>query len=294
MCAVIYLDRYIKYKIEDNYDGKKVESFMRNEMKASARLIRGLKHLPDGITINGKHARTIDILHSGDILGFHISEKDDFEFAEPVKMSLGILYEDDDLLIVNKPAGLPNHPSHNHQGDTLANAVSYHLREKGKTGTFRSVGRLDRGTSGIVVCALNRFSAAKLSGKIYKEYLAICDGIYEGEGVIDKPIFRPDPIITKRIVDDRGERAVTEWRALENKNGRTLLKIHLITGRTHQIRVHFASMGTPLTGDSMYGEKSNEISHQALHCTYIRFNHPVTGEEIEIECPMPQDMETLI
>ncbi len=291
---MIRLDRYICYTIEENYDGKKIESFMRNEMKASARLIRGLKHLPDGITVNGVHARTIDILHKGDILGFHLSEKDDFEYAEPVKMSLEILYEDDDLLIVNKPAGLANHPSHNHQGDTLANAVSYHLSEKGKTGTFRSVGRLDKGTSGIVVCALNKFSAAKLSGRIYKEYYAVCDGIYEGEGVIDRPIYRPDPIITKRVVDERGEKAITQWRALKSKNGRTLLRIHLLTGRTHQIRVHFASTGTPLTGDSMYGIKSDMISHQALHCAYIRLNHPVTEKEIEIECPMPEDMEKLI
>ena len=288
------MDRYIEYIIDKEYHGKKVEAFMRRKMNASARLIRGLKHIPDGITINGRHARTIDILSEGDVLKFHITEKDDFEYAQAVEMELEVLYEDNDLLIVNKPAGLPNHPSHNHQGDTLANAVAYHLEQEGKAARFRSVGRLDRGTSGIVVCALNRFSAAKLSGKIYKEYLAVCEGEYEGEGVIDRPIYRPDPIITKRVVDDRGERAVTEWKAIECKKGRTLLRIHLITGRTHQIRVHFSDMGTPLCGDTMYGERSDEISHQALHCTYIRFTHPVTGETIEIKSPMPEDMEKLM
>ncbi|MCR4594867.1 MAG: RluA family pseudouridine synthase [Clostridiales bacterium] len=288
------MDRYIEYTIDKEYHGKKVEAFMRRKMNASARLIRGLKHIPDGITVNGSHARTIDLLSEGDILRFHITEKDDFEYAEAVEMNLEVLYEDNDLLIINKPAGLPNHPSHNHQGDTLANAVAYHLEKEGKTARFRSVGRLDRGTSGIVVCALNRFCAAKLSGKIYKEYLAVCEGEYEGEGTIDKPIYRPDPIITKRTVDERGERAITEWKALKSKNGRTLLRIHLVTGRTHQIRVHFSSLGTPLCGDTMYGERTDEISHQALHCTYIRFIHPVTGETIEIESPMPEDMEKLM
>ena len=124
--------------------------------------------------------------------------------------------------------------------------------------------------------------------------MAICEGVYEGEGIIDKPIYRPDPIKTYRTVDDRGETAITEWKAVSNHNGRTLLHIHLVTGRTHQIRVHFSSMGTPLTGDTMYGIPHKDISRQALHCCYCKFTHPVTKQVIEIKSELPEDMESLL
>lgn len=290
------MERYLSFNIDEKYDGRRVLAFLKEEIKASARLIRNLKNIPDGITCNGKHIRTVDMLKSGDLLCLHLPEESDSKhrIIEPMPYDLTVLYEDDDLLIVDKPAGLPLHPSHNHQGDTLANAVSYHLKKQGKEAVFRSVGRLDRGTSGIVICALNKFTAARLSGNIYKEYFAVCDGIYEGEGIIDKPIYRPDPILTIRTVDERGERAVTEWKAVSRRNGRTLLHIHLVTGRTHQIRVHFASLGTPLTGDTMYGTPHKNIFRQALHCCYCRFTHPVTQKEIEISSPLPQDIAQLL
>lgn len=287
------MSRILKFTIGEEYDGKKVLSFLKNKAGASARLITKLKKVENGIMLNGEHIRTIDTVKAGDILELALPDDED-KTAEPLEYSLEVLYEDDDLLIVNKPHGLALHPSHNHQGDTLANAVAYHLSKQGKSGVFRAVGRLDKGTSGIVVCALNRYTAARLSGNIYKEYYAVAEGIYEGGGVIDRPIYRPDPILTLRTVDERGERAVTEWKAISRRNGRTLLRIHLITGRTHQIRVHFASLGTPLTGDTMYGTPSEEITRQALHCCYCRFTHPVTGEEISLEACLPEDIENLI
>lgn len=287
------MGRILEYKIKDDFDGKKVEHFLRKQLGMSARVIKDVKFSENGLVLNGKRVRTIDLLHTGD--KFTITFPDDTgEMFEPLPFPLEILFEDEDFLIVNKPAGLANHPSHNHQGDTLANAVAFHLKENGKQSVFRSVGRLDKGTSGIVICALNRFAAATVSGKIYKEYEAVCEGVLTGEGVIDAPIFRPDPIITVRTVDERGEKAVTEWRALKNVNGRTHLRIHLRTGRTHQIRVHFAHLGMPLTGDTMYGTPSDLISHQALVCKYCRFTHPVTKEIIEIEVPTPADWENII
>ena len=296
LCYNADMERYLKYKITEKYDGERVLTFLKDEIEASARLIRHLKNIPDGITCNGEHIRTVDILHSGDLLCIHLPEQKDHKhtIVDPMPYDLTILYEDDDLLIVDKPAGLPLHPSHNHQGDTLANAVSYYLQQHGKEAVFRSVGRLDRGTSGVVICALNKYTAARLSGKVYKEYYAVCEGIYEGEGVIDKPIYRPDPILTIRTVDPRGEQAITEWKAVSNHNGRTLLHIHLVTGRTHQIRVHFSSMGTPLVGDTMYGTARDDISRQALHCCYCRFNHPVTNEEIEVSSPLPDDIAQFV
>ena len=129
---------------------------------------------------------------------------------------------------------------------------------------------------------------------IYKEYMAVCDGIYEGEGIIDRPIYRPDPIKTYRTVDERGEFALTEWKAISHYDNKTLLRIHLQTGRTHQIRVHFASLGTPLVGDTMYGTPRDDISRQALHCCYCKFTHPVTKETIEIESPLPEDIAQFV
>ena len=285
--------RVLRYKIEEDFDGKKVEAFLRKHLSMSARVIKDLKFFENGLLLNGKRVRTIDILRAGDI--FQVTFPDDMgEMFEPLPFPLEILFEDEDFLIVNKPAGLANHPSHNHQGDTLANAVAYHLKQNGKNSVFRSVGRLDKGTSGIVICALNRFAASAVSGKIYKEYEAVCDGVLTGEGVIDAPIYRPDPIITVRTVDERGERAVTEWRAIKNVNGRTHLRIHLQTGRTHQIRVHFAHIGMPLTGDTMYGAPCADISHQALICKYCRFTHPVTKSLVEIEAPIPDDWNKIL
>lgn len=290
------MERYLKYEIDKKYDGENVLTFLKQELQASARLIRRLKNIPDGITLNGEHTRTIDFMKSGDLLCIHLpnDERENDNIVEPLEYNLTVLYEDNDILIVDKPAGLPLHPSHNHQGDTLANAVAHHLLKQGKSAVFRAVGRLDRGTSGVVVCALNKYTAARLSGNIYKEYLAVAEGIYEGEGVIDKPIYRPDPILTIRTVDERGEKAVTNWKAISHYNGRTLLRIHLLTGRTHQIRVHFSSLGTPLVGDTMYGTPNEHITRQALHCCYCKFTHPITNEQIEIEAPLPDDIANLV
>ncbi len=288
--------RRIDFTIEDKYDGKKVLEFLKNHAKASARLITKLKHDDDGIMLNGVHTRTIDLLKTGDILSITlpVDKEEQTSAVEPLPYPLKVFYEDEDFLIVDKPAGLPLHPSHNHQGDTLANAVAYHLKQQGKSSIFRSIGRLDRGTSGIVVCGLNRFVTGILNGKIYKEYMAVCEGIYEGEGIIDRPIYRPDPIKTYRTVDERGEFAITEWKAISHYDNKTLLRIHLQTGRTHQIRVHFASLGTPLVGDTMYGTPREDIFRQALHCCYCKFVHPVTNQLIEIESSLPEDISQFV
>lgn len=288
------MPRKLRYIIDETYDGKKVLDYLKYEKCFSHRLITKLKAQPLGITLNGEHTRTVDTLKCGDTLAVLIPDDETLSISIPVKMPLDILYEDDDLLIVNKPAMLSVHESHNHLGDTLSNAIAYYLNEKGKPSVFRAVGRLDKGTSGIVVCALNKYSAARLSGKIYKEYLAIATGIFNGDGTIDAPIFRPDPIKTVRIVDERGEKAITHWTAVKSNGENTLLKIHLETGRTHQIRVHFSSVGAPLVGDTMYGKPDERICHQALHCCYCRFTHPVTDKTIECSAPMPQDMSKIL
>lgn len=287
------MTRRLQYAIPKEYSSRRVLDFLKH-LGFSHRLITKLKQTPDGILLNGEHIRTIDPMSEGDILEINLPTDKKESISIPVEMPLDIIYEDDDILVLNKPAMLAVHESHNHLGDTLSNAVAFHLKKEGKPSVFRAVGRLDKGTSGLMVCALNRYAASRLSGKIKKQYLAIATEIYEGEGTIDAPIFRPDPILTVRTVDERGERAVTHWTALKNDGENTLLRVKLETGRTHQIRVHFASLGTPLVGDTMYGTPDERISHQALHCCECRFVHPVKNEEMHFFCDMPDDMKSII
>lgn len=284
--------RVLEYIIPEEFDGKTVESFLRGHIKMSLALLRSQKRVPDGITLNGVHTRSIDKIHTNDIL--RVNLPDDEKASIPSDYPLDIIYEDEDILIINKPAELPMHESHNHQGDTLANAVAGYLTEKGKPAVFRAVGRLDKGTSGAVLCALNTFAASKLSGKIEKEYLAVPTGKYTQNGTVDKPIYRPDPIKTYRTADDRGDRAVTHFFPLEWGDDYSLLLIRLETGRTHQIRVHSAYKGTPLYGDTMYGTGDKDIKRQALHCKSLTFIHPATNEKMTFEAPMPEDMERLL
>ena len=287
------MTRKLRYTIDDAYSSRRVLDFLKH-LGFSHRLITKLKQSPDGILLNGEHIRTIDLMESGDVLEINLPEDKKESISIPVEMPLDIVYEDDDILVLNKPPMLAVHESHNHLGDTLSNAVAYHLKKEGKPSVFRAVGRLDKGTSGLLVCALNRYAASRLSGKIHKEYLAIATGVFEGEGTVDAPIFRPDPILTLRTVDERGERAVTHWKAIKSDGENTLLRIHLETGRTHQIRVHFASLGAPLVGDTMYGKPDMRICHQALHCCRCKFTHPVSGRELEFFRDMPDDMKSII
>lgn len=287
------MTRKLRYTIDDAYSSRRVLDFLKH-LGFSHRLITKLKQSPDGILLNGEHIRTIDLMESGDVLEINLPEDKKESISIPVEMPLDIVYEDDDILVLNKPPMLAVHESHNHLGDTLSNAVAYHLKKEGKPSVFRAVGRLDKGTSGLMVCALNRYAAARLSGKVYKEYLAIATGVFDGEGTVDAPIFRPDPILTLRTVDERGERAVTHWKAIKSDGENTLLRIHLETGRTHQIRVHFASLGAPLVGDTMYGKPDMRICHQALHCCRCKFTHPVSGRELEFFRDMPDDMKSII
>jgi len=283
------MPRTIDFVVSSEYDDMKLFRFLRGGAKLSSRLVSSLKHYDDGIMRDGVKIRTIDKVRTGDVIS--ITLPSDEAGIEPIDYPLDILYEDNDLLIINKPAMLPMHPSHNHQGDTLANAVSWHLKEEGKTAVFRSVGRLDKGTSGVVVCALNRFSAARLSGNINKEYLAVVTKEFQGEGTIDIPIYRPDPMKTLRACGNGqgAEMAITHWQSLKIGNGISLLRIWLDTGRTHQIRVHFAYLGAPLLGDTMYGDTNTEIGHQLLHCHKASLIHPATNELLTVTAKIPKE-----
>lgn len=284
--------RHLEFVIPESYHERKVLHYLRGEAGLSSRLVNSLKQIPQGITLNGEHIRTVDLLHAGDILAVNLPE--DVNNIEPIAYPLDIVYEDSDVMVINKPAGLAMHPTHNHQGDTLANAVAAYFNEKGRSVTFRAVGRLDKGTSGLVLCALNKLAASKLSGNFTKIYYAAAGGVYRGSGTIDKPIFRPDPMKTLRAAGETGDRAVTHWQALWTDGHTSLLRIHLETGRTHQIRVHFASLGTPLCGDDMYGSQDNRMGRPALHCGELTFTHPVTNEKLRFTADFPVDFQKIL
>ena len=285
------MGRLISYTVDEEYNGENVYKFLREKAKISYRLLKSLKQIPKGIMLNGEHIRTVDIIHTGDILSVDIPCPE--SEIEPVEMPLDVLYEDNDLLIINKDPFIACHPTHNHQGDTLANAVAFYLINKGKNSVFRAVGRLDKGTSGIVICALNKHCAAMIPGNVEKEYLAIISGKTASNGTIDAPIYRPDPMKTIRAVGEGGDHAVTHWTVIKQNDDITLARINLETGRTHQIRVHFSHIGMPLIGDSLYGTDENNYGHQMLHCHQVTFIHPVSKEKITINAPMPEDMQKI-
>ena len=285
------MNRKIDYIVPPEFDGEKVNNFLRGGIGISYRTVRSLKQIKGSMLLDGEPIRTIDPLKAGSTLTLILPA--DKSTAQPQQAQFDVVYEDDDILVINKPAGLAMHPTHNHQGDTLANAVAYYLAQKGKDAVFRTAGRLDKGTSGIVICALHKFASAKLAGSYEKEYIAVVEGDYTGSGTINAPIIRPDPMKTLRAVGEGGEHAVTHWTAMCSTNGLSKLHITLETGRTHQIRVHFASLGTPLAGDDMYGGSTEKIDRHALHCAKVTLIHPVTNEKMVFEAPLPDDMKNL-
>lgn len=277
--------RTIEFLITNKDSGRKIRDFLRNFGVSSA-LLTKLKNAPDGILKNGAHARAIDTLEAGDKLIINIRENG--KAPQYSGAEIEIIYEDEDMIAVNKPPGMPVHESRNHRGDTLSNAVSPHC-----PGAFRAVYRLDRDTSGIVLIAKNELAAAKLAGKVKKDYYAVVCGIIKENGRIDAPIRRERESIIKRCVAPDGERAVTEYMPVAHSEKYTLLKLNLQTGRTHQIRVHMAHIGFPLAGDELYGGNSEDMNRQALHCRDIYFTHPITEKIIHLSCDLPQDFRTL-
>lgn len=284
--------RTLRFIVPDFYDGKKVEVFLRSFCKISYRLLVKLKRTEMGITVNGVHRRSIDILRAGDVVQLRLPA--DLRPAQAVDLPLSVLYEDEDLILLDKPAGMPVHPSRGHECDTLANAFAHYMQQRGKALTFRPVNRLDRDTSGIVAVAKNSFSAASLAGSIDKTYFAVCEGELKGSGIIDLPLgLKPGHGIMRQVRED-GERAVTRYTVLGSAGGHTLLKLKLETGRTHQIRVHLSSLGHPLAGDDMYGGSLSLIGRQALHCEAVSFVHPFTRERIEAKSELPEDLRGLL
>ncbi len=263
----------------------RLDTFLRQDCGVSRRQISRLKHMPDGITRNGMLIRSVDTVYCGDTIRLQIEDTTDI--APNPELSVPLVFADEDLLVLDKPAGMPVHPSLNHRTDTLGNAFAALYPEL----TFRPVHRLDRNTSGLVAVARHPVAAANLHGRIEKTYLALACGALPASGTITAPIGRVPDSLIQRCVSPDGKPAVTHYKVLRY-GSYTLTELHLATGRTHQIRVHLAHAGCPLAGDDLYGGSCTDIQRHALHCAQFRYTD-MHGRVHCITSPLPEDMRKL-
>lgn len=284
----------MKYIINKKQDKLILRDFLKNEICLTTHLIKHLKHEENRILVNGKHANVDLVLKENDVLELDFSDSynDVNEHLIGADISLDIIYEDENMTVVNKSANMPTHQSLNHYDDTLSNALAFRYREKPYV--FRAINRLDKDTSGVVITANNRYFADILSKKLQngdfsKEYIAVVHGRIDGKGIIDAPIIRKAESIIERVVREDGERALTEYQALCSCDEISVLLVKPITGRTHQIRVHMNHIGHPIVGDSLYFKKSELINRQALHAYKIKING--IGE---YKANIPNDIKKLI
>ena len=289
----------IQYNISKAEAGRKIGDFLKQQ-GYSKRNIIALKKYPEKILVNGKWEYVNYILKDGDKLVLRLSEEMSSPRIEPQDIPLDIIYEDEDILVVNKPPFMPIHPTVNHEKNTLANAVMYYYQKQGQEHVFRCMNRLDANTSGLTIMAKHKYSSAKLgeamrNRKIHREYCAIVWGEdLPDEGCINLPIGKKEDSVIERMVRADGLSAITHYQVLQRKNGLVFLKLKLETGRTHQIRVHMKAIGHPLIGDDLYAPEHMLMNRQALHSAKLVFPHPMTGQEMTLECPIPNDMMQMI
>lgn len=282
----------LTFKVSDEYDGMKAQYFLKDVCKLSSRMITRLKREKDGILIDGKLLRTVDNVEKGRIVEIRLPDEE--SSIVPVQGDLDIAYEDQYLLIVNKPPLMPVHPVKQHQEDTLANIVSYYNIKKKENYVFRALNRLDRDTSGLVLITKDRYCANKLKFGVDKTYFALCHGEVKNKGTLRAPIgLKPESKMVRYVLDE-GSDAITHYEPVYSSKEYSFLKLKLETGRTHQIRCHMAYLGHPLLGDDLYGGSRDLISRQALHCGEMLFKHPITNEEIIVSCDIPNDMNRII
>ena len=291
--------RIFKYTIPTEYDEQTLLSFLKDK-NYSSQIITHLKRTQNGILLNGEWGRVRAILHTGDELTIQLIEQEASGNIVSKNLPLDIVYEDEDILVINKAANTPIHPSQGNYDNTLANAVAYYYEQKSETFTYRCINRLDRDTTGLLIIAKHMYSASLLSymvanRDIHREYLGIATGKVPESGTVIAPIGRVDGSTIERHVDeDNGDYACTHYKRLAFNNGYSLVSLKLETGRTHQIRVHMKHIGHPLPGDFLYNPDYTVIERQALHSHKLYFNHPITGEYLEFVADLPEDMKKII
>ncbi|HAQ42241.1 MAG TPA: RluA family pseudouridine synthase [Clostridiales bacterium] len=285
----------LNYTIQEN--DKTVKGVMTENLNFSRRLLKKLE-LSGNLFLNGTATKLNKSVFCGDILSVEFDEDEDQYTA--VDIPIDIVYEDNDLLAVNKPPYIVVHPTRSHQDNTVANGVAYYFRKHDIKRKVRLVNRLDMNTSGIVIIAKHPYAHNELANQmkantVDKYYYAIVEGIVkEDSGTINEPITRLNPEDIIRVVHPSGKECITHYTVEKRFNNMTLLRLKLETGRTHQIRVHMKHIGHPVLGDTLYGSESELIKRQALHCHEMKFIQPVTGIEIVIKCPLPEDMKKIM
>lgn len=291
----------LQYIVTEKSNYTTLKEVLKAHFNISDRLLLKLKK-SNKIFVNNKSTYIDKILELNDIIEIYIDFEEDNSNIVPTKMDLNIIYEDDALLIVNKPAGIPVHPSMDHFSDSLSNGVRYYFDSIGLKKKIRPVNRLDKNTSGIVIFSKNEYIQECLirqmkNGEFYKEYIAICEGKFNNlKGIINAPIARKENSIIERCVNENGDSAITEYEVLSyNKDKNySAVKCILKTGRTHQIRVHLSYIDYPILGDTLYGNSSNLIDRQALHAYKVSFIHPVSKRILDFKALFPVDISVII
>lgn len=293
------MNRIFEYTISPTDAPCTVGEFLKQK-GYSRQIIIHLKKTENGILRNGVWAYVRTQLFPGDSLKITLVEENASENILPVPIEPEIVYEDEDLVVVNKPFDMPVHPSIHNYDNTLANAMAYYYQQQGETFIFRCINRLDRDTTGLLILAKNALSASILSTamkkrQIHRTYQAVVSQIPAPlAGTIDAPIARKEASAIERCVDfEKGERAVTHYKVLKTKGSLALVELSLETGRTHQIRVHMDYIGCPLLGDYLYHPDFSKINRVALHSYALSFSHPVTPKPMEFHMPLPKDMAGL-
>ncbi len=289
----------MEYRVDKETAGKTVLEVTKRELGISTALLKHLKFLDHGICVGGERVTVRYVLREGDLLTLAVEDTASGQTATPTDLPLPVLYEDENCVVPNKPADMPTHPSCGHREDTVANALAFRYREQGIPFVFRPVNRLDRNTSGILLIGRNRIAAAKLSeamrkGQIRKAYLAILEGVPKKEGGLIRTYIRrtEKSVILRENCEEGqgGDLALTRYRVLLRSDTHALVCAAPLTGRTHQLRVHFSGIGCPILGDDLYGSTSPLMERHALHSCALIFPRVGDGAPITVRSPLPEDM----
>lgn len=290
----------LKQKVDEIQSGKSLLDFLKYDMCISASLIRKAKRIENGITVNDKLRFVTEKVFKDDLVEIIIETDDEKSENIPLcDIPLDIVYEDENMLIIDKQGGIPTHPSLNNYDVSIAGAVMNYYHKQGINFVFRPVNRLDKGTSGLMVIAKNPHFHELLkkqlhTGDFKREYLALVCGVLNKSGTVDAPIYRENNSIIKRTVDIRGVKAITHYKPVKICGDKTLVLLMLHTGRTHQIRVHLKHIGYPLYGDFLYGKEAEDLNRPALHSYKITLKDPITEEVREFISPLKQDIKNII
>ena len=280
------------FQVKSHQSGIQLSDFLRGQ-EVSVGLMKQVKYTPTGILVDGVRTNTNQLVYEGQNVEFLLPQEDGDVAPQP--MLLDVVAETEHFVLLNKPAGMVVHPTFNYATDTLANGWIGTLAARGQTGVFRPVNRIDKDTSGLVLCAKNCYAAPILADRVQKVYLAIAVGEMPlGKGEINLPIARCDGSLIKREISPEGQPSITQYEVLAAAQGYSVLRLHLITGRTHQIRVHLAALGHPLAGDWLYGTEEDSImNRQALHCFGMKIPAFLQQKETWFFTPPPADMQML-